>query len=83
MVAAAHVSQVLIGNRVSMQSLNRKEDPITSTHMHKLEASFHNRTTGNLTTGKVKESAPHSSLIRSCALHQGATTGQEHQEGKG
>lgn len=45
-----------------MQSLlNRSEDHITSTHIHELEASFHSRTTGNLTTGKVKGTAPHSS----------------------
>lgn len=45
-----------------MQShLKGNEDHITSTHTHKLEASFHSRTTGNLTTGEVKRTAPHSS----------------------
>ena len=54
--------------RVSMQSLhNRSEDHITSTHMRKLEASFHSRTTGNFTTGKVKETALHCSYEKACS----------------
>lgn len=52
-----------------MQSfLNSTEEQITSTHMHKLQVSFHGRATGNITTESQDDCA--TVCMRRCAIPQ-------------
>lgn len=71
-----------ITQRVDMQSfLNSTEEQITSTHMHKLQVSFHGRAIGNITRQKVKMTAPQ--FVWEDVQYLRAITSQEHQKGKG